>query len=465
MIITESEYSDSKSPTVRSGDSEAPGSPPPYAPSLSPQTEAFSDSKPLPTPPFSDDQASEFDVGSAPPSNLPPRSNHLIEYNHDRGVKGVWHIDTALAIPEALLAPLEQFDGVWNESDQKKKKKDKGKRKSGDSTPTRVNVNVRPNLMLGSKNGSVAGEVHVVSSDGIVRPGLIVAEGHNGSVSLDVRTYATQPLRIFAISKNGSVRVKIPQSFEGAVIMSTRNGTTNVSDSVKSHMTTFSGASGTTRGYIGDWQSAKFGSLPTPPASPILSLDSAADPPLPTIPDDPFTTWTGPLVHVSSHNGSVHLSFVEEAKPRSEGGGGFRGFMSGLFGGNGEESGRSDRGWGHGRRGGGFGRGGGPFGPGGGPFGPGGVPFGAGGGPFGRGGGPFGHPGGPFGRGGPFGHSQGPFGRGRDCGGSGSFGGRAGCSSWSSRKKDSWSDDKAPGYEGGEENKDGYLANKKDFKF
>ncbi|KAG9124635.1 hypothetical protein FRC07_010845 [Ceratobasidium sp. 392] len=341
MIIPESEHSDSKAPTVRSGDSEAPGSPPPYAPSLSPQTEAASDAKPLPSPPLSPYESSSDFGAQVPPGNLPPPCNYLLENNNDHSIKGVWHVDTALAIPEALRAPLEDFDGAWNETDMKKRKKDKGKRKSSDPVPAAgPDAGVRPNLMLRSKNGSITGEVHVVSSDGVVRPGLVVAEGHNGSVTLEVNSYATQPLRIFAISKNGSVRVRIPQSFEGAVVVSTHNGSVNISDSVKSRLTTFSATSGT-RGFIGDWQAAKFGSTPTP-ASPALSLDPASDPPLPTIPADPFTTWTGPLVHVLSHNGSVHLSFVAEGpRPGSRNGGGwFRGFMSGWFGGDGGEGGR-----------------------------------------------------------------------------------------------------------------------------
>ncbi|KAG8788599.1 hypothetical protein FRC12_014404 [Ceratobasidium sp. 428] len=486
MIITESEFSDSKAPTVRSGDSEAPASPPPYIASLSPENQPLSDGKRLPnTPPLSSPRGStpDFDP-SAPPLNLPPRCNRLLENKNDHSIKGVWHVDTALSVPEALCAPLEEFDGEWNESDPKKRKKDKGKRRSSDSVPTvGPDAGVRPNLMLRSKNGSINGEVHVVSSDGVARPGLIVAEGHNGSVSLEVNSYTAQPLRIFAISKNGAVRVRIPQSFEGAIIVSTRNGSTNISDPVKARLTTFSGASGT-RGFIGDWQAAKFGSTPTPPASPALSLDPAADPPLPTIPADPFTTWTGPLVHVASYNGSVNLSFVAEGSRSGGGNGGgfsFRGFMSGLFGGNGGEGGDGGRGgfdgrggwgrrggpWGHpgpwgpgGENGGPWGAGpsrhGGPFGHGGGPFGPGGGPFGPGGGPFGPGGGPFGHHGGPFGRGG------GPFGHSRGCGRRGSFGRRGG---WGDHKEDGPSDDKAPGYEGdwaGEVDANSYPMDKKD---
>ncbi|KAF8601057.1 hypothetical protein BDV93DRAFT_546026 [Ceratobasidium sp. AG-I] len=459
MIITESEHSDAKS-TVRSGDSEAPPSPPPYTPTMSSRSFG-ADEKPLPTPPFSPpsefpaDHDSDFSTGPTPPPNLPPRCNNLIERNQNSSVKGVWHVDTAMSIPEALLAPLDEFDGTWNEADQKTRKErrkleKKGKYRSGASPIPSPNALVRPNLMLHSKNGAVSAEVHVVSSDGRERPTLVVAESQNGSVTLEVREYAGQPLRIFATSNNGSVRVRIPQSFEGAVTMSTQNGSMKISDPVKSRLTTFSSASNTTRGFIGDWQASQFGA-DSPSPSNSASLDPNADPPLPTI-SDPFAAWAGPLVHIASRNGGVQLAFSDEAPPATEGGGpglssAFRGFMSGLFGGGeeGEAGGSHHGGRGRGRggpwrgRGGPWGAGGGPWGAGGGPWGPGAGPWGGNGGPwggpFGRGGGPFGPGGGPFGRGG------GPFGRG------GGFGG--GCRSrrgeGPSDDKDAWpSDNKVP---------------------
>lgn len=199
-------------------------------------------------------------------------------------------------------------------------------------------------------------------------------------------------------------------------------------------MTIFSAAD-TTRGYIGDWQSAGFGTNPN------TSTNPSADPPVPSL-ADPFSTWTGPIVHVHSHNGTVHLSYSDEEAPARESEGGFssafKGFMAGLFGG--ETSQQPARGggpwsgnrfpWGEGAP---WGSGP-PWAPGPppGPFGPGG-PFGRGGGPFGPGGGPFGHGGGPFGRGG------GPFGRGGGPCGRGGFrrGGGWGCGS-SSQRQHNW---------------------------
>jgi hypothetical protein len=137
------------------------------------------------------------DPGPAPPADLPPACNHLLQRRSNDSIKGVWHIDTALSIPDGLLAPVEDFDGLWNDVDQKarkerKKLEKKGKLRSEDNTS---NPNaVRPNLMLQSKNGSISAEVHVVSSDGVARPGLIVMEGHNGSVVLEVVSQAHFPI-------------------------------------------------------------------------------------------------------------------------------------------------------------------------------------------------------------------------------------------------------------------------------
>ncbi|KAB5590385.1 hypothetical protein CTheo_6186 [Ceratobasidium theobromae] len=333
MIIDDTDSEPKKSPTLRSEDLETGAlNPPPYTPS--PVFAGTSDEKSLPTPPHSPPPSSG-DPGLVP-SNLPPPCNHLLQRRSNDSIKGVWQVDTAMSIPDALLVPPEEFDGVWNEMDQKarkerKKLEKKGKRRS-DDTHQSPNVGIRPNLMLQSKNGSISAEVHVVPSDGVPRPTLVVVEGHNGSVVLEMKTYGPQPLRVFATSQNGSVRVRLPHTFEGAVIASTKNGSLKLSDAIKSKMTTFSAAD-TLRGYIGDWQTDGFGV-----ATPAPSPNPNDDPPLPNFASDPFASWSGPLVHIASHNGTVHLSYSNETPAATEGGfsGFFRGFMNDLFGGGGE---------------------------------------------------------------------------------------------------------------------------------
>lgn len=138
------------------------------------------------------------DPNAPPPprADLPPRCNHLVERKTNGSVSGTWHVDTALVIPEQLLPPITDFDGSWNQDAQKARKerekelkrrqREGGRRSSGDLFPLPPLVEVRPNLMLGSTNGAINGKVHIVSSDGLMRQAVVVAQGTNGSVSLVV---------------------------------------------------------------------------------------------------------------------------------------------------------------------------------------------------------------------------------------------------------------------------------------
>ncbi|CUA67721.1 hypothetical protein RSOLAG22IIIB_07558 [Rhizoctonia solani] len=482
MILEGSENSGSKTAqTIRSEGSEAdPQSPPPYTPSS-----AFSDSgdqKPLPTPPAS----SAGDYEPRLPQGLPPPCNYLIQRRSNDSIKGTWHVDPAMPIPDALIASVDDFDGTWNEAEQKarkerKKLEKKGKRRS-DNPPTSTN-GIRPNLMLSSSNGSIDAKVHIVSSDDQPRMGLVVAEGRNGSIVLDIKTYTPCPLRIYALSENGSVRVRVPDTFQGALLLSSRHGSIKISDPIKSRMTIFSTVSDTTRAFIGDWQGDGFGTAPS-----SSSPNPNDDPPLPTTPSDPFSSWSGPLIHIASRNGSVHLSYSEEPRNEEEAGGfssAFKGFMSGLFGGGGDSETRERSGPGNGTGEGPSGSGRFPWGDGApwgsdrypwgnrAPWGDTKHPWGNGApwtppmvppGPFGRGGGPFARGGGPFVRGGPFG--GGPFG-GRGCGFSrrGGFGSySSGCSRGSNSEGTPPRDNREQAWDGDDVERDpyGFPKDKKD---
>ncbi|KAG8793248.1 hypothetical protein FRC12_003385 [Ceratobasidium sp. 428] len=326
MILPESEQSASKAPTVRSGDSATswnePSSPPPYSATIA----------------SSDDSYQRHHSLGAPSthSELPPRCNHLVERKTNYGVSGTWHVDTALIIPDRLLPPITEFDGTWNQDVQKARKareKEMKKRERGRGTqsPLPPVPEIRPNLMLTTTNGTIKADVHVTSSDGLTRQAIVVAQGTNGGINLTVNASPDQPLRVYATSTNGSVTVRIPQSFEGAVMMSTTWGGVKISDGIKAKLMTFSSTSNTTRCFIGDWQASGFGINPPPP-------DPNDDPPLPTVDDassDPFVSWVGPLVHLGSSNGSVSLSFIEESAAVCPGGFArmMRSFMGGWFGG------------------------------------------------------------------------------------------------------------------------------------
>ncbi|KEP49152.1 hypothetical protein V565_106720 [Rhizoctonia solani 123E] len=239
--------------------------------------------------------------------------NFLAERKKNSSLKGVWNLDTGLPVPESLHPPISEFYGFWNEMDKKSQRaREKarkkhsgggwGRRKSSEpyQPPKLNNEGIKPNLMLASNDGGVQAEVNVSASDGVPRMATIVAESNDGSVKLTVNSSPDQSLRIFAISMDGSVRVRIPPTFEGAIWMTTEDGSTHISDGIKPRLTTFSVSNKTARCYLGDWQSTHFGHTgkPSSPHSPES--------------EDPFKSWTGPLVHIYSRDGSVHLSYTGE---------------------------------------------------------------------------------------------------------------------------------------------------------
>ncbi|KAG9077789.1 hypothetical protein FS749_010267, partial [Ceratobasidium sp. UAMH 11750] len=252
--------------------------------------------------------------------NLPPACNYLIERRSNNSLNGTWHVDTALVIPRRRLRPYSKFDGAWNQDTQAaRKKRDKEQKKrdgwwsrriNGEQPPLPPIKETRPNIMLYSTNGSVNGKIYVSSSDRVARQSLIVAQGNNGSVSLAVNAPEGQPIRINAISRNGSVTVKIPTTYAGPVTLSTTNEGIKISEGIKAKSTIFSTTATSTRFFIGDWSAAKFGA--TPDTSAFGSHAVAGPSTAPAPPRDPFATWSGPLVHLGTTNGSVHISFVEE---------------------------------------------------------------------------------------------------------------------------------------------------------
>ncbi|CAE6464632.1 unnamed protein product [Rhizoctonia solani] len=294
MIVPESQKSETGAPSssTRSETSlgmDVPPSPPPYSPTASSSNN-----------PYQDSTQPAFKPLSSIRPNLPPRCNYFIDRKVFGGVKGTWHVDTALDIPERLLLSVDQFNGYWNREAQRTRKtwpdgvRKRQERTSDSKGALNPSVDTRPNLMLATINGAIGGDIHVMSSDGLVRQATLVAEGFNGAVTLKIHAPPEQPLRVFASTTNGSINIKVPTSFEGAVMMSTTWGSVNISEPIKAKLTTFSSASNTSRGFIGDWQASGFGTTAN-------SSDS-----------NPFATWTGPIIEMASTNGSVSLSYTEE---------------------------------------------------------------------------------------------------------------------------------------------------------
>ncbi|CEL53484.1 hypothetical protein RSOLAG1IB_11416 [Rhizoctonia solani AG-1 IB] len=307
MIIPESDKSSSSarsSPThtqTSFGPVDAAPSPPSYSATVAQSDDLYQDRSHSP-------QSDGFRTTPPTRTNLPPRCNHLIDRKTFSSVSGTWHVDTALEIPERLLPHITEFDGRWNREAQQTRKsrvevlrRRQGQSSSLRGTPPPPLIETCPNLMLGTTNGAITGDIHVVSSDHLVRQATLVAEGCNGSINLRIHAPPDLPLRVFASSTNGAVNIKVPSSFEGAVTMSTSWGNVSVSESIKAKFMAFSSGSNTCRGFIGDWRAQGFGT----PTSPTDNLPLRSH-------RDLFAAWTGPLIDLSSTNGTVHLSYIEE---------------------------------------------------------------------------------------------------------------------------------------------------------
>ena len=95
-----------------------------------------------------------------------------------------------------------------------------------------------------------------------------------------------RPFHLNATSKNGSVHVYLPRSFEGFMTLSSKNGNVVVSDAMSSRMITFSDVSSTLRCFVGE--KGKW--------------DTGGD------------EWNGDEVVASTCSGKVKVCYVDEVK-------------------------------------------------------------------------------------------------------------------------------------------------------
>ncbi|KAL5639535.1 hypothetical protein ACGC1H_006233 [Rhizoctonia solani] len=303
MIVSDYQKNEARSETSF-GSVDAPPSPPAYSTIVATGHNDYQNVVQLP-------QSAGFRPASSIRPNLPPRCNYFMDRKVFSSLNGTWHVDTALEIPEHLLLPIINFDGYWNREAQRTRKTRavELRKRLEQTSDSRANlplpsVETRPNLMLATSNGAISGDIHVMSSDGVVRQTSLVAQGFNGSVGLKIHAPSEQPLRVFASTANGSINIKIPSYFEGVVMMSTTWGSIDISEAIKNKLTVFSSTSNTLRGFIGDWQAQGLGTV-------VNSTDLIDGSPS-LGQSDPFVTWTGPFIEISSMKGSVSLSHTQE---------------------------------------------------------------------------------------------------------------------------------------------------------
>jgi len=199
---------------------------------------------------------------------LPQPCNFISIKRVNEAVKDTFVIDPSITLPPALLTPLD--DGT-QERDRK-------------------------NIHLQSVNGSVDVSVVFVTNDD-TKPGpstkrsTIHAQSRNGSVTVKLSAPSVRPgIEMTATSKNGSVALYLPRSFNGFLTLSSVNGAIIFSDAVLQNLTTFSHVGATKRCFLGDFVGA-------------------------TLPEG--GEWSGDELVASSTNGKIKLFYVDEAKPSS----------------------------------------------------------------------------------------------------------------------------------------------------
>ncbi|KAG9050160.1 hypothetical protein FS837_007459 [Tulasnella sp. UAMH 9824] len=208
---------------------------------------------------------------SSPPLGAQPsaRVNHLFIHKLNDAVRGYYTVDVDLVVSPQLfrnVVPGETAD----------------------------------NLKLSSNNGAVAADV-VLIGRGDKRASL-VAETKNGGITFKLLSRRNCPFRLTAKSWNGRVSVYLPRDFIGTLTSSTDNGGLDLSEGIKRNYNIFYEDRKAAKGFIGDWSSSGYGH----------AVQSGA-------------AWTGDELVVSSKNGRVKVSYVDEFNSSSGG------FFSSLF--------------------------------------------------------------------------------------------------------------------------------------
>ncbi|KAG2063754.1 hypothetical protein BDR04DRAFT_1111148 [Suillus decipiens] len=207
-------------------------------------------------------------------------TNHLHLFSEDGSIKGEYVIDPAMNIPTSLLPPLRPEE---SEADRK-------------------------NLSLHSKNGSIKAEIRLLGArdaqpfDSKSTKRTILNIGSDcGSITAWVHTiHRVAPFLLTISSKNGGVTVTLPRSFDGLLLLTVRNGSVSLSDTLSANCTHLSQVDLTRRYFVGD-----------------LSAVDDSD-------------WTGDELRVEARHGNIKIKYVEEQTSADDTNKG--GLLSRLFG-------------------------------------------------------------------------------------------------------------------------------------
>ncbi|KAF8427657.1 hypothetical protein L210DRAFT_3652516 [Boletus edulis BED1] len=225
--------------------------------------------------------ASGSTLSSTPTYKSKP-TNFLSLSNSDSSICGEFVIDPSIRIPSSILPPLRQDD---TEDDRK-------------------------NLNLRSQNSSVNADIWLLgtpssqdpeSAIGADKPRrtTIALISDHGSIRAQVHTLDdAAPFLLTARANHGTIRLAVPRSFHGLLSLSTRHGSTSLSDTLVENATQLSQIDDTRRYFIGDFQ----------------ALGEVA--------------WEGDLVELDATHGSLRVKYIDEVEETHA----KKGFLSRLFG-------------------------------------------------------------------------------------------------------------------------------------
>ncbi|KIK60379.1 hypothetical protein GYMLUDRAFT_85379 [Collybiopsis luxurians FD-317 M1] len=183
------------------------GSPPPYTPS--------------------DPSSSSSAPPSVPPDDLKPINYVQLDQKHHT-VQGSYLLDPSLEIPAEFLGPL----------------------------PKRLSEDHRSNFYASSKHGSVSAILYLLNRPMLKSRNkvLLNTSSRHGTVSTCIRREGLLPaFELKSESRNGNLLVKIPRTYRGMIIGTTKHGRVYMSDAVSARAVIFSDVEGTKRIFIGDF--------------------------------------------------------------------------------------------------------------------------------------------------------------------------------------------------------------------
>ncbi|KAG8864070.1 hypothetical protein FRB96_006943 [Tulasnella sp. 330] len=208
-------------------------------------------------------------AAQAPPSydgsNYPPppnisatrRVNHICIKEQREDIKGEWTIDPNIRVPSSLVDQIQQAEAGAN-------------------------------LVLESKNGSVAGKVRLISDK--PSKSIIHASSDAGSVVMKFPQRLNQRFYLKAHSRNGSVTARIPPDFEGPVTFNTKNGSLKFSGRIQKSLIHFNRSEKAGKAFIG--------------SRGALGNDDPEE--------DGEEAWDGDELVLSSERGNIRLEYADE---------------------------------------------------------------------------------------------------------------------------------------------------------